>query len=90
MGLREDRGQALGNMTEEPFHRGERAVQAKQLATRSLALLAIGLERFGRAVASPRASASSRYLKQAMKPLEQARSLAYGANVVLGCTGKDC
>ncbi len=69
---------------------GERAVQAKQLATRSLSLLAIGLEHFGHAVASPRARESSRYLAQATKPLQQARSVASGANLVLGCTGKDC
>jgi len=69
---------------------GERAAQAKQLSTRSLALLAVGLERFGHAVASPRARDSSLYLKQAVKPLAQARSLAYGANIALGCTGKEC
>lgn len=72
-----------------PTH-GKRAGQAKQLAVRSLSLLADGLERFGRAVASPRASDSSRLLKQAQKPFQQARSLAYAANVLLGCTGKDC
>ena len=69
---------------------GERAVQARQLATRSLSLLAVGLDRFGRAVASPRATDSSRHLTQATKPFQQARSLAYAANVLLGCTGKDC
>lgn len=71
-----------------PTH-GETAVQAKQLATTSLSLLADGLERFGRAVASPVESAS-RILEQAAQPLEQARSLAYAANLVLGCTGTDC
>ncbi len=70
--------------------RGKRSGQAKQLAARSLSLLADGLEGFGRAIASPRASDSSRLLKQAQKPLQQARSLAYAANVLLGCTGKDC
>ena len=70
--------------------RGERAGQAKLLAARSLSLLADGLERFGRAIASPRASDSSRLLKQAQSPLQQARSLGYAANVLLGCTGKDC
>lgn len=69
---------------------GERSRQAKQLAMRSLFVLAEGLHHFSRAVASPRASDSSRYLKQAVKPLQQARSLGYAANIVLGCTGKDC
>ncbi|MCY7303199.1 MAG: hypothetical protein LH654_09230 [Thermoleophilia bacterium] len=69
---------------------GERAIEAKQLAIRSLTLLANGRDRFARAVASPRASDSIRLLKQAQTPLQQARSLAYGANILLGCTGKDC
>lgn len=68
----------------------ERAVQAKQHATRSLSLLAVGLDRFGRAVASPQATDANRHLTQATKPFQQARSLAYAANVLLGCTGKDC
>ena len=69
---------------------GERPREAKQLAMQSLALLAGGLHQFSRAVASRSASDSTRQLKQAAKPLRQARSLGYAANIVLGCTGKDC
>lgn len=80
----------LGRVLQGVPTSGEHAVEAKRLATRSLSLLAEGLDRFGRAVVSPHASDSSRLLKQAQIPLAQARSLAYAANVLLGCTGKGC
>jgi hypothetical protein len=69
---------------------GARSRQAKQLAMRSLFVLADGLQHFSRAVGSPQASDSSRHLKLAAKPLQQARSLGYAANIVLGCSGKEC
>jgi thiol-disulfide isomerase/thioredoxin len=69
---------------------GARSREAKQLAVRSLFVLAEGLHHFSRAVATPDASDSSRHLEQAAKPLQQARSLGYAANIVLGCSGKEC
>jgi len=80
----------LGRVLQGVPTSGEHAVEAKRLATRSLSLLAEGLDRFGRAVVSPHASDSRRLLKQAQIPLAQARSLSYAANVLLGCTGKGC